>query len=169
MGRRLSYSKLIDIWVEELTSPNLTDLPDQFYRMADSFIADLRKEANIQEGILKIMLTRQAEICEELVDEISKLRALKKFVLLMSKNLPMESIPESERKHLRSIFEHRKGLLRSEGGGPDLVQVIFKKSIPSIVGIDLRVYGPFRDGDVALIPRKNAVALESKGYVEVVD
>ncbi len=169
LGRWLSYSKLVDIWIEELTSPNLVDLPDQFYAMADSFIADLRKEANIREGILKTILTRQAEICEELVDEISKLRAFKKFVLSISKNLPLENIPESERRHLKSIVEHRKELPKPEESSPDLVQVIFKKSIPSIVGIDLRVYGPFKEGDVALIPRKNAVALEAKGYVEVVE
>ncbi len=49
------------------------------------------------------------------------------------------------------------------------VLVTFKTPVPKFVGVDMKVYGPFSEGDVAFIPSENAVALKRRGVVEVVE
>jgi len=40
--------------------------------------------------------------------------------------------------------------------------------VPALVGADMKVHGPFKQGDVAFIPAENALALIRKGMaVEV--
>ncbi len=49
------------------------------------------------------------------------------------------------------------------------VLVTFKTPISKFVGVDMKVYGPFSEGDVALIPSENAEVLKNRGVVEVVE
>ncbi|MCS7102621.1 MAG: hypothetical protein NZ992_01910, partial [Candidatus Korarchaeum sp.] len=50
-----------------------------------------------------------------------------------------------------------------------LTLVTFKTRVPKFVGVDMRVYGPFSEGDLAFIPEENAEALKLRGAVEVVE
>ena len=49
-----------------------------------------------------------------------------------------------------------------------LVLVAFRKPFPSFVGEDLKIYGPFKPGDVANLPKIVAVVLLKRGVVEEV-
>ncbi len=49
------------------------------------------------------------------------------------------------------------------------VLVTFKTPISKFVGVDMKVYGPFSEGDVAFIPSENAEVLKDRGVVEVVE
>ncbi|MDK2383934.1 MAG: hypothetical protein QI199_03870 [Candidatus Korarchaeota archaeon] len=53
--------------------------------------------------------------------------------------------------------------------GVERVLVTFKTPVTKFVGVDMKVYGPFSEGDVAFIPSENAAALKEKGVVEVVE
>ncbi len=50
-----------------------------------------------------------------------------------------------------------------------LVLVTFKNQVPRFVGVDMKIYGPFSEGDLALIPEENAEALRIRGAVEVME
>lgn len=44
-----------------------------------------------------------------------------------------------------------------------MVKVTFLKNVPKFVGLNLKIYGPFCSGDVAIIPVLNSVGLKKKG------
>jgi len=47
----------------------------------------------------------------------------------------------------------------------EVAQVKFKQDCPAFVGIDLEVYGPFKEGDKAEVPKANAVVLFKQGVI----
>ncbi len=53
--------------------------------------------------------------------------------------------------------------------GVERVLVTFKTPVTKFVGVDMKVYGPFSEGDVAFIPSENAMALKERGVVEVIE
>jgi DNA replication factor GINS len=44
--------------------------------------------------------------------------------------------------------------------------VVFKEETPEFIGIDGKVYGPFKKGDIARIPEENIKTLVEKNIVE---
>ncbi len=49
------------------------------------------------------------------------------------------------------------------------VLVTFKTPVSRFVGVDMKVYGPFSEGDIAFIPLENAKVLRDREVVEVVE
>jgi len=155
---QISYSRLVEIFITEATSPELSRIENGFYEEAKNFIARMREEAERSNDTMAEILRGEAEICDQLLSSIARIRALKKIA-----SGKFDEATEEERNAIEGRKVERKAERRS-----NLAQVMFIKPAPSIVGEDLRIYGPFRRGDVALIPRANAEALEKKGVVEVV-
>ena len=156
---QLSYSRLVELFIEEATSPHLSDMENGFYEEAKKLIVRMREEAERSSDVMAEILRREADVCEELLSKIARIRALKRIIAGT-----LNEAPEDERRAIEGRKEEIKVEKRRR-----LAQVMFIKSAPSIVGEDLKVYGPFKAGDVALMPRANAEALEKKGIVEVVD
>lgn len=48
----------------------------------------------------------------------------------------------------------------------NMVRVTILKDIPSFVGIDRKTYGPFKKGDVTIIPELHVKGLKKKGGCE---
>jgi DNA replication initiation complex subunit (GINS family) len=55
------------------------------------------------------------------------------------------------------------------GRDVEMVVVRFLQSLPAIMGIDMRAYGPFDKEDVASIPRENALNLIRRGIAKWVE
>jgi len=155
---QISYSRLVEIFITEATSPELSKIENGFYEEAKNFIARMREEAERSNDIMAEILKREADICDQLLSSIARIRALKKIA-----SGKFDEATEEERNAIEGRKVEKKAERKS-----NLAQVMFIKPAPSIVGEDLRIYGPFKRGDVALIPRANAEALEKKGIVEVV-
>jgi len=155
---QISYSRLVEIFIAEATSPELSKIENGFYEEAKNFIARMREEAERSNDTMAEILRREADICDQLLSSIARIRALKKIA-----SGKFDEATEEERNAIEGRKVEKKAERKS-----NLAQVMFIKPAPSIVGEDLRIYGPFKRGDVALIPRANAEALEKKGVVEVV-
>jgi len=155
---QISYSRLVEVFITEATSPELSKIENGFYEEAKNFIARMREEAERSNDTIAEILRREADICDQLLSSIARIRALKKIA-----SGKFDEATEEERNAIEGRKVEKKAERRS-----NLAQVMFIKPAPSIVGEDLRIYGPFKRGDVALIPRANAEALEKKGVVEVV-
>ncbi len=76
-----------------------------------------------------------------------------------------------ERKPRAEVMEEAVEERAYKPLGPSIPMslVTFKTQVPKFVGVDMRVYGPFSEGDVALIPEENARALKSSEAVEVIE
>jgi len=155
---QISYSRLVEIFIAEATSPELSKIENGFYEEAKNFIARMREEAERSNDTMAEILRREADICDQLLSSIARIRALKKIA-----SGKFDEATEDEKNAIEGRKVEKKAERKS-----NLAQVMFIKPAPSIVGEDLRIYGPFKRGDVALIPRANAEALEKKGIVEVV-
>ncbi len=166
------YEKLEKAWLRERASDELQSLDPNFYEEVREWIEGLRKEAMNSNAIIKTVLEKQAEICNTLLDSLLKMRAVKVAALLVSERVP-ENV-EEELKFLKSVLgvkelekEISKVEKREEIRGIPLVLVTFKSQVPAFVGVDLAVYGPFSEGDVAHIPEENARILVRRGLAEV--
>ena len=49
------------------------------------------------------------------------------------------------------------------------VEIRFLKDVPTIVGADMKTYGPFKEEDVASLPAENAEVLIKRGVVVEVE
>jgi len=166
------YEKLEKAWLRERASDELQPLEPSFYKEMKEWIEKLRKEAVYSNAIMRRVLEKQAEICETMLTSLLRMRAVKVAALLVSDKVP-EKV-EEELQFLKSVLgvkELEREIptieRREEIRGIPLVLVTFKSQVPAFVGVDLAVYGPFSEGDVAHIPEENARILARRGLVEV--
>jgi len=168
------YEKLEKAWLRERASDELQPLEPGFYKEMREWIEKLRREARNSNDIMKKVLERQAEICDTMLTSLLRMRSIKVAALLVSDRVP-ENVKE-ELRFLRSVLGVKKLELEKEAikiekregaRGIPLVLVTFKSHVPAFVGVDLAVYGPFSEGDVAHIPEENARILARRGLVEV--
>ncbi len=166
------YEKLEKAWLRERASDELQPLEPGFYDKMKEWIEKLREEALNSNAIMKKILEKQAEICDTMLNSLLRMRAVKVAALLASDRVP-ENVDEELRflKSALGVRKLEKEIPMIEGKekikGISLVLVTFKSQVPAFVGVDLAVYGPFSEGDVAHIPEENARILARRGLVEV--
>ncbi len=164
------YDKLEKAWLRERASEKLQPLEPGFYQEMRNWIEKLKKEAMSSNAIVRRVLERQAELCEAMLSSLLRMRAVKVAAMLASEKYP-ENV-EEELMFLRSTLgveevEVLRAERKEQVKGIPMVLVTFKSQVPAFVGVDLAVYGPFSEGDVAHIPEENARILERRGLVEV--
>ncbi|WP_297073947.1 hypothetical protein [Thermococcus sp.] len=169
--------KLRELLEQELSSVELTELDGDFYREFDSLIKALKLSAESSrergENVEERLYLAQLRIAEELVKEIIKLR-LHKIVDLAVEGRPTEMTAEEFRifKILRAFVEREelpevdeieveKELTATENTGEKTRDVITPKEayiitidLPTILGPDMREYGPFKAWDMAVLPEE---------------
>jgi DNA replication factor GINS len=101
-------------------------------------------------------LTREEE--DVLRGMVALLREKRRMVL--GRILGGEEPEEEEKKEEGETAEEAAGALE------DYVTVRILKDLPSIVGVDGRVYGAFKKEDVVTLPRPNAETLINRGAAE---
>ncbi|ASJ07258.1 DNA replication complex subunit Gins51 [Thermococcus pacificus] len=183
--------KLRELLEQELSSPDLVDLDGEFYKEFDSLIKALKLSAESSrergEDVEERLYLAQLEIAEKLAREIIKIR-LHKIVDLVVEGIPAE-MTEEERKIftiLRAFIEREELNVPLSGGElaetvpestPEQPSEPSKKSIPTeayIIKVDLprvldpelREYGPFRAGDMVILPRSIAKVLVERDVAE---
>ncbi|HDI73399.1 MAG TPA: hypothetical protein ENF57_00120 [Candidatus Korarchaeota archaeon] len=128
---------------------------------------------NLPSGLEGRVYARAAELIGDLrieLENASKLIEMFKNALygaLLHQVIEREPVTESEAT--TSEEKTQKSPYPPLESGMPKVLVMFKTPVPKFVGVDMKVYGPFSDGDVGYIPLENAKALESKGVVEVME
>ena len=179
--------KLRELLEAELSSEELTKIDDDFYIEFDSLIKALKLSAESShergESVDERLYLAQLKIAEALMKEIVKLR-LHKIVDLAVEGKLVE-MPSEEKKLftiLRSFVERKNILLPSEDVPVEesTVQVhnsvkklpgeayIIETDLPTILGADMREYGPFMQGDMAIVPPEIGRVLEERGVARKV-
>lgn len=184
--------KLRELLEQELSSNDLTDIGGEFYREFDSLIKALKLSAESSrergENIEERLYLAQLEIAERLAREIIKIR-LHKIV-----DLAVEGIPSEMTKEERKIFTILKAFIDREELGEPSVQIIgematqaesevttkvsgpkrsipreayiIKVDLPRVLDPELREYGPFKAGDLVIIPVSIAKVLLERDAAE---
>lgn len=182
------YEELLDAWRREANSVELQPLPGDFYRRLNAFMRRLREEERLadRDSIQGKLLSKILEVSVKLTEDLCYLRLTKIVDASMRGVIEWDKLTEDEKpfvkeasrilgeynRMVRRIVEGRytpsEAMFRTEG----LKLVRFKSDTPSFVGVDLKVYGPFKAEDVAYIPEENAAQLIKQDIaveVEIID
>lgn len=140
-------------------------------RVSPSLVAEMRRleeelSRDLPAGLEGRVYARASEILRDLRVELENSIRLMDLIRKASYGVEISKVEgEVRREEMR---EERPSFKPLEWPGR-LALVTFKTHVPRFVGVDMKVYGPFSEGDVALIPEENAEALKMRDAVEVVE
>lgn len=171
------YSELYKAWKSEKSSSLPQPLPADFYRQTMMYLNGVNDELSTTDThtIQGKLLVMEKEMTERLLDELRQTR-IRKIVSAAQNRIPIQ--PTSLTEEESNVFEKIKQSLSSLRQQPpdrqddktgELSVVRFLEDIPEIVGVDLRIYGPFKKEDVASLPAPNAHALERQGAAKAIE
>lgn len=171
------YSDLYRAWKEEIAGTALQPLPSDFYHRTTVYLKSLDNELSSLDtnSIRGRLLVKEKEITKRLLDELKQAR-LRKIILGAQNRIPIQP-PELIEEEIAVITNIRQSLTtfsqdphpQETSSASALTIVRFIQDIPEIVGVDLKIYGPFKKEDVASLPPPNAQALEKQHAVRVID
>ncbi len=188
------YDELYAAWRLEIENSELGSLPSDFYTKVADYLKRAKEENKMQDkksvrtNLLEHELANAQKIAKELLQ--TRYRKLVKMIISGYK-VPMESLTEEESKmyngitpsaeiydkFLAGIVEGRSLRVEVPAATTSLeptvvhkrVTLRFLKPVPSIIGTDMKSYGPFLVEDVASVPIENARVLIKQGLAKSVE
>ena len=166
------YDDLEQAWKREVHSSDLQPLRPGFFKDLSAYTRRLREASrNVDSKSLK------AAIIE---DELQRIEQLLSFLLdrrldkiWSRKDLDQSNaLDQAEKESSKALEEITRDYERlkqdlTQGKDPSVsrsrdglyVLVRFVRDVPTIIGVDLKSYGPFHAEDIARLPRENALSL----------
>lgn len=172
------YNDLYQAWKSEKTSSLPQPLPTDLYRRTIMYLNGIDQELSTTDThtVQGRLLLKEKDMTERLLRELRRTRIQKIVAAARDRNpILTTSLTEDE----SAVFEKIKQSLSSldqQLPAPikkdltnELTVVRFLEDIPEIVGVDLKIYGPFRKEDVASLPAPNAQVLEKQGAAKAIE
>lgn len=169
------YNELYETWRREYGCKELNLLPADFYARIASYFKKMKEEKRMLEkrSAKIILLEKEIRNAEKMLKELVQMRAKKIMeAAAKSRELATGNLAVEERalcsqivlpaERFMELFERvRRGyVLKSDSEREHAKKVLrFLENVPSIIGIDMKTYGPFTAEDIASIPAENADAL----------
>jgi len=191
------YNELYAAWQREIDDPTLGALQPDFYRKIGEYMQRIKEEDKVidKKSVKMNLLTHETQNVERMLEELLEVR-YRKIIKIVTKNqkLPVELLTFEETKMCETFADFTKsyrkftnGLMQGQVSEP--IKVIIKveanppeappvhkrstirflKSIPAIMGADMKSYGPFVAEDVASLPPQNAQILVKQGLAVLVE
>ena len=187
------YNELYVAWRREVEEAPLGKLPSDFYVRIADYLKRIKEEKMLSDkkSIKLSLLDHEATNVVLMLEGLLSAR-YRKMLETTSQNptLPAESLADEEAKMLRnfeaftsSYQKFTRDLLQGQTSQPSTqtvatvkpevshqrVALRFTKSIPAIMGSDMKSYGPFLVEDVASLPVENAKVLVKQGLAVPVE
>ncbi len=173
-----AYAQTVEIWKAESSSERLAPIPQDWPENLRSYASRLRMEIRLavdKKSISTVLREEELRILSSLVRNIFMLR-MRKIIDAALREAPLENMLEFEeemyrafqklgRTYLEAVDEVAETLsLRPKIKMDGKILVVMLKDTSAIVDRKGQVHGPFREGDIALIPPESAELLEKGGY-----
>jgi DNA replication initiation complex subunit (GINS family) len=161
------YDEIYNTWLATIKKERIK-IDKEFSRRSEKYLDKLRNEISIKEGLIK-------KIYQTKIDNLS-------YIINCIENFCSPNYIIDERQDLANqIYENKLDNNEKINGEkniepmtiiserdvfleePKYLIIRILESIPSIVGSDLRTYGPYNPEDIAAIPIKNANILIKRG------
>ena len=176
------YNELYEIWKRELENTEVERLPSDFYsRMAD-YLRRLKEESRMidKRTVKANLLKNEMRNVKHMLRELIQVR----YIKLVKRASAGEKVPqdflatEEERIYagVSPLAEAYQSFAKNILQGHVLkmnvkqeqkrVVLRFLREIPTIIGVDMGTYGPFKAEDVASLPIENAKILVKQGLAE---
>lgn len=173
------YNELYGAWKREKENPEIQPLSKDFYLRLNEYLARAKEQSRMldEKTVRAKILIREARNVRKMVNELVSLRQQKiAGAMLAGEAVPTDRLPQEEEILLKGIappFESFQALPKDLLSGrmqqgsstqrPKHKVLRFLKETPSIIGADMKAYGPFKPEDVASIPQENAKILVKQG------
>ncbi len=176
------YNELYRAWKSEKSSETPQPLASDFYQRAAGYLRGLEEDCASADPhtIQGRLLVREKEMAKRLLDELRETRLRK--IVNAAKNgnaISVSDLMEEEKKLLRSFNDSLASFSPEQTGkkeqasepeaGTKLTVVRFLQDIPEIVGVDLKIYGPYKKEDVGSLPYQNAQGLIKQGAARPIE
>jgi len=180
------YEELYKIWKRELESFEFEKLPSSFFSEVVEYIKRLKNESRMldRRTAKAALLHREVSGVKFMVHEIIQTR-YKKVVkkMAVSEKIASDFLAVEERKIYTSfpvlVDEYRlfvKEILDGHIPSANIqikrnrMVLRFNKEVPAVIGVDMKIYGPFDVEDVVSLPIENAEVMIKRdlaGKVEI--
>jgi len=181
----MMYNDLYEIWKQELESNKLQKLAPDFYSNITEYLRKISEESRMldRRTLKASFVKKEMQNVERMIREVMQMR-YKKLVKIIAKNsrVPSDMLTAEEKKiyacassFAEAFQSFAKDVLR--GYLPSIsseqkhkrAALRFLKDIPSIIGADMKTYGPFKAEDVASLPLENVKILIKQNLAEGVE
>ena len=178
------YNELYNAWRREIEEVSLGGLPPDFYARITDYLRRINEESRIDKKTVKVnLMDHEAQNVKRMLEELLWAR-YKKIVktITQQQKLPSELLTVEEAKMCESFVtfssayqKFAKGLMEGQTAKaePEVshkrLTLRFTKNTPSMIGLDMKTYGPFAAEDVASLPVENAKILVKQGLATLVD
>ncbi|MEM4536999.1 MAG: hypothetical protein QXP92_07180 [Nitrososphaerota archaeon] len=171
------YELVYELWRLENSTEQLGKLPEGFEDKFREYFSRLKSYLRVSDKMMLSTSLREAE-----VDAVAKLlrslfdTRLGKIIRAVELGQYPETMSAFEKNIYMSlhriITDYRKYvesiIMATAYSGWRIIEsnydvVCFQQDFPQIVGEDLKTYGPFKKGDIAVLPRANAQTLIVRG------
>ena len=191
------YNELYAAWQREIDDPTLGALQPDFYRKIGEYMQRIKEEDKVidKKSVKMNLLIHETQNVERMLKELLDVR-YRKIIKIVTKNqkLPVDLLTFEENKMCETFADFTKSYRKFtnaliQGHVSEPFKVIIKveanpaeappahkrstirflKSIPAIMGADMKSYGPFVAEDVASLPPQNAQILVKQGLAVLVE
>ncbi len=187
------YDELYAAWRLEIENGELCSLPPDFYAHVAEYLRRIKEEKKMQDKktVLTSLIEREDANVKRMAKELLVTRYRKLMKMLMAgRKISADSLATEEAtlynglgpsaeaygKFVDGIMEGHVVKLNIEPDSvsePPMVHMRmtlrFLKPVPSIIGADMKSYGPFQVEDVASVPIENAKILIKQGLAKQVE
>ena len=187
------YNELYAAWRREVNEASLGGLTPNFYARIADYLKQIREENKLQEkkSVKAGLLEHEAKNVTQMLEELLWARHKKLLeTITQNQKVPAELLTVEEAKMCESFLgftaayqKFTRDLLQGQDSQttaqpvatpePEVshkrVTLRFTKSIPAIIGADMKTYGPFLAEDVASVPVENAKILVKQGLAVLVE
>jgi DNA replication initiation complex subunit (GINS family) len=172
------YRKLFTAWRREKDQITLQSLDATFFRETGDYLSSLENIIMKKEVMrLELQLIRkELERARYMVNDLIICRFSKILTSIISNNdsIEISNLLKEEQNVSESIKQFKDSMkmiipppnydkLKLKKEDPTIFKLVrFIKPTPKIVGVDLKMYGPFEIEDLTLLPEKTALSLLDK-------
>ncbi len=170
MSDILTYETIRRIHKDEELSVKLAKIPDDFFEKTRDYIKS--KEDAVKTDAAAAQEFQNVKHRLSFIMEARERKILNMALYSVRTGLPPENLTPTEKPFFESILNSLKGFkqLREDFLEPKsnaiLKVVAFMEDVSAFLGEDMVSYGPFKSGDIASIPEKNAEILINDKKVE---
>ena len=159
----LTYETIRKIHKDEELSVKLSKIPDDFFEKAKEYVK--AKEDAIKNDPVAAQEFQNVKHGLRFIMEARERKILNMALYSVRTGLPPENLTTTEKSFFENILnslknfkQFREDVLEPKGNAP-LKVVAFAEDVSAFMGEDMISYGPFKKGDIASIPEKNAEIL----------
>lgn len=179
------YDRLYEIWKHEIQNTELENLPPNFYSEIADFLRKFREETRMldKKTVKARLLKHELRNVKRMLRDTMRAR-YKKILRKASEGEKLSSsilTPEEEKLlvgvlPLAEAFQNfSRNILQGHLTQMTVEQnrktfpLRFLKEVPAIVGVDMKLYGPFLAEDIAAVPSENAKVLIKQGLAQRIE